>query len=281
MLFLAILLLSVSSFAQLTEQDREWNTPVEPFKIIGNVYYVGAAEITSFLITSPKGHILIDSGFAETVPLIKANVEKLGFKLSDIKILLNTQAHYDHAAGLNELKKLTGAKMLASAGDKPQLERGGLKDFAFGDRFPFEPVKVDRVIRDGETIKLGGVKLKTVLMPGHTRGSTAWSYSVNDSGKKYNVLFLSSTSGPGFKYVGNTEFPEIIEVFEATFAKLKKLKPDVFLASHGSAFDLAGKMSRLADKSRNPFIETETYPAYLKSTETAFRNKVAEERAAQ
>ena len=125
----------VSSFAQLTEQDREWNTPVEPFKIIGNVYYVRAAEITSFLITSPKGHILIDSGFAETVPLIKANVEKLGFKLSDIKILLNTQAHYDHAAGLNELKKLTGAKMLASAGDKPQLERGGLKDFAFGDRF--------------------------------------------------------------------------------------------------------------------------------------------------
>ena len=169
--------------------------------------------------------------------------------------------------------------MLASAGDKPQLERGGLKDFAFGDRFPFEPVKVDRVIRDGETIKLGGVKLKTVLMPGHTRGSTAWSYSVNDSGK-YNVLFLSSTSGPGF-IRREYRVPEIIEVFEATFAKLKKLKPDVFLASHGSAFDLAGKMSRLADKSRNPFIETETYPAYLKSTETAFRNKVAEERAAQ
>ncbi|MDM7921410.1 MAG: subclass B3 metallo-beta-lactamase, partial [Pyrinomonadaceae bacterium] len=273
-LLIAILFLSLNSFAQLTEQDREWNKPVEPFRVIGNVYYVGAAEITSFLITSPKGHILIDSGFAETVPLIKANVEKLGFKMSDIKILLNTQAHYDHAAGLNELKKLTGAKMLASAGDKPQLERGGLKDFAFGDRFPFEPVTVDRVIRDGETIRLGGVKLKTILMPGHTRGSTAWSYSVNDSGKKYNVLFLSSTSGPGFKYVGNAAFPEIIEVFEATFAKLKKLKPDVFLASHGSAFDLAGKMSRLGDKSRNPFIETETYPAYLKSTETAFRNKV-------
>ena len=116
--------------------------------------------------------------------------------------MLNTQAHYDHAAGLNELKKLTGQKMLASAGDKPQLERGG-----DGDRFPFEPVKVDRVIRDGETIKLSGVKLKTVLMPGHTRGSTAWSYSVNDSGKKYNVLFLSSTSGPGFKYVREYRVP--------------------------------------------------------------------------
>ena len=115
MLFLAILLLSVSSFAQLTNRTGNGIRRSSRFKIIGNVYYVGAAEITSFLITSPKGHILIDSGFAETVPLIKANVEKLGFKLSDIKILLNTQAHYDHAAGLNELKKLTGAKMLASA----------------------------------------------------------------------------------------------------------------------------------------------------------------------
>ena len=146
------------------------NTPVEPFKIIGNVYYVGAAEITSFLITSPKGHILIDSGFAETVPLIKANVEKLGFKLSDIKILLNTQAHYDHAAGLNELKKPTGAKMSPPRATSRSSNAAGWKD-GLGDRFPFEPVKVDRVIRDGETIKLGGVKLKTVLMPGHTRAA--------------------------------------------------------------------------------------------------------------
>ena len=186
------------------------------------------------------------------MPLIKANVEKLGFKLSDIKILLNTQAHYDHAAGLNELKKLTGQKMLASAGDKPQLERGGLKDFAFGDRFPFEPVKVDRVIRDGETIKARRREAEDGIDAGAHAGRRRGGYSVNDSGKKYNVLFLSNTSGPGFKYVGNTEFPEIIEVFEATFAKLKKLKPDVFLASHGSAFDLAGKMSRLADRAEIP-----------------------------
>ena len=186
---------SVSSFAQLTEQDREWNTPVEPFKIIGNVYYVGAAEITSFLITSPKGHILIDSGFAETVPLIKANVEKLGFKLSDIKILLNTQAHYDHAAGLNELKKLTGAKMLA-AGDKPQLERG--EDFAFGDRFPFEPVKVDRVIRDGETIKLGG-EAEDGIDAGAHAGQHGVELFGERTGKKYNVLFPQQHERAGFQ----------------------------------------------------------------------------------
>lgn len=275
---LLILVLSVSVFAQQSADDRRANTPIEPFQIVGNIYYVGAAEVTSFLITSPKGHILIDGGYAETVPQIKANVIKLGFNLHDIKYLLNTQAHMDHAGGLNELKKLTNAKMLASEGDKVLLENGGKGDFAFGDTLPFTPVMVDRVIKDGETIKLGGTKLKTILMPGHTKGSTAWSMEITDAGRKLNVLFLSSASSPGYRFYNNSGYPDIIAVYEKTFARLKTLTPDVFLASHGSFFNLLEKAERRGKDKTNPFIEQETYKTYLADAEKDFREKLVKQR---
>lgn len=275
---LLILVLSVSVFAQQSADDRRANTPIEPFQIIGNVYYVGAAEVTSFLTTSPKGHILIDGGYAETVPQIKANVIKLGFNLHDIKYLLNTQAHMDHAGGLNELKKLTNAKMLASAADKVLLENGGKGDFAFGDTLPFTPVMVDRVIKDGETIKLGSIRLKTILMPGHTKGSTAWSMDVTDAGRKLNVLFLSSASSPTYKFYNNAGYPDIIAVYEKTFARLKTLTPDVFLASHGSFFNLLEKAERRGKDKTNPFIERETYKTYLADAEKDFREKLVKQR---
>ncbi len=273
-----ILFLSVSIFAQQSADDRRANTPITPFQIIGNIYYVGAAEVTSFLITSPKGHILIDGGYAETVPQIKANVIKLGFNLHDIKYLLNTQSHFDHAGGLNELKKLTNAKMLASAADKVGLENGGKGDFAFGDTLPYTPVMVDRIIKDGETIKLGSIKLKTILMPGHTKGSTAWSMEITDAGRKLNVLFLSSTSSPTYKFYGNAGFPDIVSEYEKTFTRLKILTPDIFLASHGSFFNLLEKAERRGKDKTNPFIESETYKAYLANTEKDFREKLVKQR---
>lgn len=273
-----ILATAASIFAQSSEDDRRANTPIEPFKIIQNVYYVGAVEVTSFLITSPKGHILIDSGYAETVPQIRANVAKLGFKLEDVKILLTTQAHMDHAGGLAELKKLTGAKMLASAPEKVLLANGGKGDFAFGDRLSYEPVSVDRVIKDGEKIKVGDIELETISVPGHTKGSTAWMLKVNDAGRKLNVLFFSSTSAPGYTFLNNAAFPDIVATYEKTFARAKTLKPDIFLASHGSAFDLLGKAER-RNGTTNPFIEYETYKTYLKETEESFRQKVADEKA--
>lgn len=275
---LLIFALSISTLAQQSADDRRANTPIEPFQIIGNIYYVGAAEVTSFLITSAKGHILIDSGYAETVPQIRANVAKLGFKLEDIKYLLNTQSHFDHAGGLDELKKLTGAKMLASAADKIALENGGKGDFAFGDRLTYTPVMVDRVIKDGETIKLGSTKLKTILMPGHTKGSTAWSMEITDAGRKLNVLFLSSTTSPTYKFYGNAGYPDIISEYEKTFTRLKTLTPDVFLASHGSFFNLLEKAERRGKDKTNPFIESELYKTYLLDTEKDFREKLVKQR---
>jgi len=273
-----LLTTTTSLFAQASADDRRANTPIGPFKIIQNVYYVGAAEVTSFLITSPKGHILIDSGYTETVPQIRANVEKLGFKVEDIKILLTTQAHMDHAGGLAELKKLTGARMLSSAAEKPLLANGGKGDFAFGDTLPYEPVMVDRVIQDGGIIKLGDIRLETIFVPGHTKGSTAWMLKTTDAGRKLNVLFFSSTSTPGYKFLNNAGFPDIVATFENTFARAKTLKPDIFLASHGSAFDLLGKAER-RNSTSNPFIESETYAKYLTETEASFRQKIADEKA--
>ena len=270
-----VFLFSLSVFAQQNERDREWNKPVEPFKIIGNVYYIGASEITSFLITSPKGHILIDGGFAETAPQIKENIVRLGFKLKDVKILLNTQAHYDHAAGLAELKRATRAKMLISAEDKILLENGGKNDFAFGDEYSYEPVKADKVITDGEIIKLGNISLKTIFTPGHTKGCTSFWLEVKENGKIYNVIFVGSTTAPGYQLVGNEKYPNIIADYEKTFSLMKKLDPDVFLASHGNFFDLLGKIEKLKqNQSSNPFIDSQSYKDFLTSTEKDFWEKI-------
>src|SRR6185503_14158379 len=148
------------------------NDPVEPFRIVGNVHYVGASDVTSFLITTPQGHILIDGGFAETAPMIVANIRKLGFDPRDVRLILNSHAHLDHAGGIAELRRVTGAKFLASAPDAAQLARGGTDDPQFGNRFPFPPAPPDRLVRDGERVTLGGTTLTAHITPGHTRGCT-------------------------------------------------------------------------------------------------------------
>jgi metallo-beta-lactamase class B len=271
--------LAFSAFGQQSEEDRRWNTPVEPFNIVGNVYYVGAAEITSYLITTPKGHIIIDAGFSETVPQIVANVKKLGFDPKDIKILLNTQAHYDHAGGFAELKRLTGAKMMASEADKSLLERGGRNDFAFGDRFPYEPVKADKIIRAGVSISLGGVSLTPLVMPGHTKGATSYLYETKEAGKRYQVLFFSSVSTPGYQLVGNKDYPDLVDDLQKTIARVKKLSPDVFLASHASFFDLLGKAERLKKSpGSNPFIDKAEFTKFIAGGEQAFLNRLEEQR---
>lgn len=277
---IAILLLYVSCQTQSNQSDRDSNQPVEPFRIIGNIYYVGASDITSFLITTPNGHFLLDGGFAETVPQIKANVARLGFKLTDVKFLLNSQQHYDHAAGLAELKTLSGAKMVASAGDKPGLENGGKGDFFFGDTMSYTPVKVDRVVSDGEEIELGDVRMKALITPGHTRGCTTWEVSVKDGGRVYNVIFVCSASVPGYTLTRTEKYPNIIADYETTFETLKKQKPDVFLAAHGVFFDLLGKAAKLrAGASPNPFIDPAGYEKYVVDAEKAFRERLKSERS--
>ncbi|MDQ4122040.1 MAG: subclass B3 metallo-beta-lactamase [Acidobacteriota bacterium] len=277
-LILLVLAASPTGFAQKTEEDRKRNQPVEPFRIIGNIYYVGVSEITSFLIATPKGHILLDGGFAMTAPQIKANIEKLGFKLKDVKFLLNSQAHYDHAGGLAELKRLTGAKLLASEADKILLENGGKGDFSLGDWGDYEPVKVDKTIKDGEKISLGGTTIKALITPGHTKGCTTWTLETEENNREYKVVFVGSTTSPGYKLKGNEKYPNIVADFEKTFRVLKQLKPDIFLASHGSFFNLLDKTLELKNgKSPNPFIDLDGYRKFIENAEKEFYEKLAKE----
>lgn len=264
-------------YSQATEQERGWNKPVEPFRIAGNIYYVGAADITSYLITTPKGHILIDSGFIETVPQIKANVARLGFKLSDVKIILNSHAHYDHAGGIAELKRLTGAKLYASEPDSLLLANGGKGDPNFADRYPFEPASPDVVFKDGKQVRLGDVTMKALVTPGHTRGCTTWSTDATEKGKRLSVLFVCSTSVPGYSLVNNEKHPTIVDDYRATFRRLGALKPDIFLGSHGSIFDLEGKIERLRAGGTNPFIDPAGYVEYLGQSRSRFESTYKEQ----
>jgi len=264
-----------ATYAQPDEQSRARNQPVKPFRIIGNIYYVGASDVTSFLIVTPQGHILLDSGFVETVPQIEQNVVQLGFKLADVKVLINSHAHFDHAGGLAQLKKLTGAKLMTSEADAQLLAAGGKGDFGFGDKFAYEPVKADRILRDGDTIKLGDVTMVAHLTPGHTKGCTSWTMKVHDGGKDYAVVFVGSTTVPGYKLVDNKDYPTIADDYARTFRVLQSLPCDVFLASHGSFFSLDQKSKLLAEgKQPNPFIDPHGYQEFLKDTESDFKTKL-------
>lgn len=276
-----ILLFSFSVFAQQSESDRAMNRAVEPFKIIGNIYYVGASDVTSFLITTPKGHILIDGGFAETVPQIKSNIAKLGFKLKDIKILLINHAHYDHCGGLAELKKLTGARLFTSPPDTPVLEDGGMSDFRFGGDKPlFTPVKVDKILRDADEIKLGNTVLTTFFTFGHTKGATSWTMDVSENEKKYKVIFMSSITTLDYFFVNNPKYPNIAKDFAKTYQTLAKIKTDVFLASHGQFFDLLEKAEKLrAGTDPNPFIDPQGYQKFVAQMTRSFEEKLKQEQS--
>lgn len=263
------------TYGQADEVSRSWNQPVKPYRVIGNIYYVGASEVTSFLIVTPKGHILLDSGFFETVPQIKQNVVQLGFRLDDIKILINSHAHYDHAGGLALLKDLTGARLMASQADAELLAHGGKGDFHFGDRLSYPPVKADRILSDGDMIELGGVTMTAHLTPGHTKGCTTWTMKVKEGLQQYDVVFVGSTTVPGYKLVDNPQYPTIAADYDLTFRVLKSLPCDVFLASHGSFYSMLEKEKLLAQgKKGNPFIDGPGYQSFIRQTEKAFREQL-------
>jgi metallo-beta-lactamase class B len=261
LLFLGLLLLLPATvYAQPDETSRSWNQPVKPYRIIGNIYYVGASDIASYLIVTPRGHILLDSGFVETVPQIQQNVVQLGFRLEDVKILINSHAHYDHAGGLALLKRLTAATLMTSEADAALLAAGGNGDPNFGDKYPFEPVKTDRILRDGDKVQLGGVTMVAHLTPGHTKGNTTWTMTVMDGRRRYNVVFAGSTTAPGYKLVDNPNYPQIVADYQRTFQVLKSLPCDVFLAPHANFFDMTRKSKLLEQGTKpNPFIDGNGY----------------------
>ncbi|HWF91734.1 MAG TPA: subclass B3 metallo-beta-lactamase [Terriglobales bacterium] len=272
-LALLVVLISVVTAAhgQFDIPPAIWTQPVEPFHIAGNLYYVGSADLTSYLFVTPKGNILLDVGVPENVSMVEANIRKLGFHMKDVKILLNSHAHFDHAGGLQAVKKITGARVVASVGDAPELASGGRDDFAFGNRYPYPPVKADRIIQDGGRVELGGTVLTAHLTPGHTRGCTTWTTEIADGGKTYHAVFVCSVSFPGFKLVHNPKNPHLAADYQHSFQVLRSLPCDIFLASHGSFFDLPRKIAELKQSpSHNPFVDPAGYRRFLDHSQAAF-----------
>jgi metallo-beta-lactamase class B len=280
LLAFAFFLLSTLVFSQKDASLVDWaSRPVGPFRIMGNLFYVGGDDLTSYLIATPQGLILLDGGTAQLAPVIQKNIEQLGFNVSDIRILLNSHAHLDHAGGLGYLKRLSGAKMIASEGDRPLLERWG-RDPQFGESLGFPAVHVDQVIHDGETVELGGVALRAVLTPGHTPGCTTWTMTVSEGGRKYDVVFLCSTSIlERYRLVNNKDYPQIASDYELSFARLKHLPCDIFLGAHGSFFNLKEKAAKLKAGVRpNPFIDPNGFRWFVAASEREFRQKLEEQR---
>jgi metallo-beta-lactamase class B len=278
-LIVAFVLVAIESAnGQADATSRKWNKPVAPFRIAGNLYYVGAIEITSYLITTPQGHFLLDGGFVETAPQIERNIVQLGFKLRDVKYLLSSHAHYDHAGGLAELKKVTGAKFVASEGDAGLLRKGGHGDFRFGDTLLFPPIEPDKIILDGESLQLGDQVMTAHLTPGHTRGTTSWTTKIQDGATTYNVVFVGSQSSLDYKFVGQESYPGIAADFVKSFAVLKNLPCDIFLASHGSFFHFVDKHERFMSGDTNAFVDPDGYNRYLSESEKDFRQKFDQQR---
>jgi metallo-beta-lactamase class B len=242
-----------------------------PHKIAGNLYYVGTEALASFLIATPEGLILINSAYEGDVPVIRKSVEQLGFRFTDIKILLGSHAHGDHMEGDALVKELTGARVMAMAEDVPALEKirpGG------------KPHPIDRVLHDGDTVTLGGTTLVAHLTPGHTRGCTSWEFKVADGGKTYDAVIIGSVGvNPGYKLVNNPDVPQIADEYRRSFKLLRSLACDIPLGSHPAMYGMAEKYARIG-KGPNPFIDPEGYKTELDINEAAFNLRYNEQKKA-
>ncbi|MDQ2949147.1 MAG: subclass B3 metallo-beta-lactamase [Acidobacteriota bacterium] len=269
--------LSASAAEKFSPRRLAWNKPTKPFHIIGNIYFVGTAGLGSYLITTPDGDIILDAGLPESAPLIEKNVAALGFHMKDVKYLLNSHAHYDHAGGLAQLKKDSGARMVASRADAETLNSGMQSSYGGGWDSKFPAVKVDRIIKTGDKVELGGTTLTALLTPGHTKGCTTWTMPVTEAGKTYSVIFYCSTSVPGYPLVHNREYPQIASDYQHSFDILKNVKADVFLANHAEFFHMKEKLARLKPGAPNPFIDPGELHKYVLESEQAFNRELSKQ----
>lgn len=280
-----ILFASIACAARLhAAQNPDWTRPFPPFRIAGNLYYVGSADLASYLIVTPQGLILINSSLESSVPLIEKSVEQLGFHFSDVKILLISHAHGDHCAGSAQVIKLTGAKYFVMDADVPVVESGGRKDFQYGaepdQHYP--PAHVDRVLHDGDTVRLGGAVLTAHLTAGHTKGTTTWTMDETEDGRVLHVVIVGSPNvNPGYKLVGNAAYPQIAADYKHGFAVLESLPCDIFLGAHGSYFDLKEKYARWKSGDKNAFIDPAGYKAYIADRKQTFEAELQRQSAAK
>ena len=257
----------------------KWNTPTEPFKMIGNVYYVGTDGLASYLITSPQGHILVDTVMPEATSQIKANIEKLGFKVTDIKYLVNTHAHIDHTGGLAEMKQASGAQMVAGEADKPLLEGGYYPGAQEDTALAFPPVKVDRTVREGDTVSVGDVTLTARETPGHSPGCTSWEFAVKDGDATRSVLIFCSGTVALNRLVANPTYSGIVTDYRKTFARARDMKVDVLLAPHPEMYRMQDKRALISDGAPNPFVNPGEFNAYAATLEKAFEDALAKQTA--
>ena len=254
-------------------QPAGWNDPFPPHRVMDNVYFVGTKELASFLIATPQGHILMNSNYEASVPVIRAGVEKLGFKFSDIKILISGHAHPDHVEGDALVKELTGAQVVVGRVDAPATRafRPGGKEHP-----------IDRLVDDGETVSLGGTTLTAHMLPGHTKGCLAWTMDLQEGGKTYHALVECSLNGQFLQYVGNKDYPEIAEDMRATYKKARTLPAEVFLSSHASFYGLPEKYAKLEKRGPgdpNPFVDPKGYLAHVDQFEKTFEAALARQLA--
>lgn len=257
----ALALASCASQRGVPREMRAWNRPFEPYRVIGNIYYIGTNGIAQFLIATPAGHVLIDSGFEASVPRLADNIRALGFQFKDVKILLASHAHIDHVQGHALVRRMTGATVVVSAPDAPVIASGGEGEAVFGGVHSWSPCPVDRVVEDGARVTLGETTLVAHVTPGHTRGATTWTTEVVDGGRRLAVVFFPSANvNPGVRLVGNTRYPEIAADFRRSFGTWKSLPCDVPLGAHGSFYDMERKRAELGHApGSNPFIDPDGY----------------------
>lgn len=282
-LLATLIVVGVPGFAQEGQREargRRVNEKVKPFKIIGNVYYVGMSDQTVLLITTPEGNILIDSTWERMVPWIRESIEALGYSMRDVKILLNSHAHPDHVEGHSLIKELTGAQVVMSEADGEVLASGGVVPGQGDGRPRYKPVKPDRIIRNGDQVTLGGVTLTAHVFPGHTRGATTWTMVVEENGRRYNVVFWGGIGGIRQPFVNNTEWPTIVEEYTDTLRRAKALPCDIYTGTHGAGFGLLDKMRRLEQGEQpNPFYDPEECRSSIERRERDFREQLERERA--
>src|SRR5579862_3200604 len=264
-LFFSLILASIYAGNLPGQGNPDWHRELPAFKIAGNLYYVGTADLAVYLINTPRGNILINTDFEEDVPLIKKSIASLGFKYADTKIILISHAHRDHDAATGLMKEETGAKLMVMDADVPSEESTA----------PGRPgAHVDRVLHDGNTVELGGSKLVAHLTPGHTKGCTTWTMQVKDGARTLNVVIIGSPNvNPGYILVGNKNYPRIADDYVRTFAVLESLPCDLFLGAHGGYFGLKAKYEKMKPGAVNPFIDPQGYKAYVAERGDTFRKE--------
>ncbi len=276
---LALPWLLLAAGVPLAAQPEGWTRPFPGHRVIGNLYAVGSYDLGVFLITSPEGHILINTGLESSTPLIRKNIESVGFRLEDVKILLTMQSHWDHTAALAEIKEITGAEMWATADDARVLEDGGFSDPHFGGKQSFKPVKADRIVADGEVIELGGTRLTVVETPGHTEGSSSYTMKVREGGREYDVAIANmATINRGKRLVVNPTYAGVADDFAETFRKQKALPVDVWVAAHGGQYGLHEKYKPGQTYDPEAFVDPQGFRAAVERYEKLYLEQLAAER---